>query len=97
MDSFQFVGHPVLMWHTSCQIECGKLSGRAPAIPRGTPSTQASVFKCEPSPYKSSIKVRSVIGNCIELLLYLTNISRGKAFPSAMQPALLGCKWSPLS
>ena len=48
-------------------------------------------------PVQGSIKVRSVIRNCMELLLYLTNISRGKAFPSAMQPALLGCKWSPLS
>jgi hypothetical protein len=28
---------------------------------------------------------------------HLLNSTRGMAFPSAMQPALLGCKWSPLS
>ena len=28
---------------------------------------------------------------------HLANSARGKAFPSATQPASLGCKWSPLS
>jgi hypothetical protein len=82
-DGVSRTGHPLYFLLTAAMT---------PKIDDKTLALQDQHFRdLTPLEARPRPRASSAIGH------HLANSARGMAFPSAMQPALLGCKWSPLS